>query len=42
MGEWGPIMHGGAWLTVESTPIDVLFRDLDIVAGWMEEAQHGR
>jgi hypothetical protein len=35
-------MHGGAWLTVESTAIDVLFRDLDVVEGWIDEAQHGR
>jgi hypothetical protein len=42
LGEWGPIMHGGAWLTVDSTAIDVLFRDLDVVEGWIEEAQHGR
>jgi hypothetical protein len=42
LGEWGPIMHGGAWLTVENTAIDVLFRDLDVVEGWIEEALHGR
>lgn len=42
LGEWGPIMHGGAWLTVESTPVDVLFRDLDVVESWIEQAQRGR
>jgi predicted nucleotidyltransferase len=31
LGEWGPIVHGGAWLTVEGTPVDVLFRNLDVV-----------
>jgi hypothetical protein len=35
-------MHGGAWLTVERTAVDVLFRDLDVVEDWIEEAQHGR
>jgi hypothetical protein len=42
LGEWGPIVHGGAWLTVEGTAVDVLFRDLDVVEGWIEEAQRGR
>jgi predicted nucleotidyltransferase len=42
LGEWGPIMHGGAWLTVDGTPVDVLFRDLDTVEHWCEEAQEGR
>jgi predicted nucleotidyltransferase len=42
LGEWGPIMNGGAWLTVEDTPIDILFRDLDVVEGWLAEAEQGR
>jgi predicted nucleotidyltransferase len=42
LGEWGPIVHGGAWLTVDSTPVDVLFRDLDTVESWLREAQQGR
>lgn len=42
LGEWGPIMHGGAWLTIEGTKVDVLFRDLDLVERWLDEARHGR
>jgi hypothetical protein len=42
LGEWGPIMHGGAWLTVQGTSIDVLFRDLDVVEAWIGKARHGR
>jgi predicted nucleotidyltransferase len=42
LGEWGPIVHGGAWLTVDGTPVDVLFRDLDTVERWLTEAQEGR
>ncbi len=42
LGEWGPIMNGGAWLTVDGTPIDVLFRDLDVVERWLAEAEAGR
>jgi predicted nucleotidyltransferase len=41
LGEWGPIMHGGAWLTVEGAQIDVLFRDLDLVERWLDDARHG-
>ena len=39
LGEWGPIVNGGAWLTVGSTPVDVLFRDLDAVERWLGEAR---
>jgi predicted nucleotidyltransferase len=42
LGEWGPIVHGGAWLTIDDTPVDVLFRDLDTVEAWIEDAGHGR
>jgi predicted nucleotidyltransferase len=41
-GEWGPIVNGGAWLTVEGTRIDVLYRDLDPIERWIEEARDGR
>jgi predicted nucleotidyltransferase len=42
LGEWGPVMNGGAWLTVEGTPVDVLFRDLDIVERWLGNAVRGK
>ena len=42
LGEWGPIMNGGAWLTIDGTPVDVLYRDLDTVESWLAEAQEGR
>lgn len=42
LGEWGPIMDGGAWLTLEGAPVDVLFRDLDRVERWLEDARRGR
>jgi predicted nucleotidyltransferase len=42
LGEWGPIVHGGAWLTVAGTAVDVLFRDLDVVERWLEDAGQGR
>jgi predicted nucleotidyltransferase len=42
LGEWGPIVDGGAWLTIDGTPIDVLYRDLDRVEGWLADARAGR
>ena len=42
LGEWGPIVHGGAWLTAGDTAVDVLFRDLDEVEGWIADANAGR
>ncbi len=41
LGEWGPIVHGGGWLTVEGVHVDVLFRDLDIIDQWHSQAQLG-
>jgi predicted nucleotidyltransferase len=41
-GEWGPIMNGGAWLTVDGIAVDVLFRDLDMVERWRDDAEQGR
>jgi len=42
VGEWGPIVNGGAWLTVDDTPVDVLYRDLDVIERWHDDARHGR
>jgi hypothetical protein len=42
LGEWGPIVHGGAWLTVDGLAADVLFRDLDVVERWLAHAEQGR
>jgi predicted nucleotidyltransferase len=42
LGEWGPIVNGGAWLTLDGTEVDVLYRDLDTVEAWLAEAEHGR
>jgi predicted nucleotidyltransferase len=42
LGEWGPIMNGGAWLTLDGTPVDVLYRDLDQVERWLDDARAGR
>ena len=42
-GEWGGgVMNGGAWLTIEGRRVDLHYRDLDEVAHWTAEAEHGR
>jgi len=41
-GEWGRLVNGGAWLVVDGTRVDVLYRDVDVVEHWMREAAAGR
>ncbi|SER20573.1 nucleotidyltransferase domain-containing protein [Microlunatus flavus] len=41
-GAWGPWVDGGAWLSVEQTPVDWLYRDLDRVARSSADAHAGR
>lgn len=42
LGEWGPIVNGGAWLRIDGTAVDVIFRDLDAVERWLKDAREGR
>jgi hypothetical protein len=41
-GEWGRIVNGGAWLTIDGTKVDLIYRDLDEVLRWTEAAEDGR
>lgn len=41
-GEWGRIVNGGAWLTVDGTKVDLIYRDLDEVLRWTAAAEEGR
>lgn len=41
-GEWGRLVNGGAWLTVDGARVDVLYRDIDFVSHWTAEAEAGR
>jgi predicted nucleotidyltransferase len=41
-GDWGRLVNGGAWLTVEGQRVDLLYRDLDFVEHWLAEANAGR
>jgi hypothetical protein len=40
-GSWGRLMNGGAWLRCGDLKIDVLLRDLDVVAHWTRCAEQG-
>jgi hypothetical protein len=40
-GQWGRIMNGGAWLTVEGEKVDVILRDLEVVEYWSARAEQG-
>jgi len=40
-GSWGRVMNGGAWLRCGDAKVDVLLRDLDVVAQWSERARRG-
>ncbi|GAA4222273.1 putative nucleotidyltransferase [Streptosporangium album] len=43
IGDWGGgVFNGGAWLTVYGRPVDVHYRDLDVVEHELAEAQQGR
>lgn len=41
IGEWGPVMNGGAWLLVGGQRVDVLYRDLDAIDRRMAESERG-
>jgi len=41
-GEWGRIVNGGAWLTIDGTEVDLIYRDVDEVLRWTEAAQDGQ
>jgi predicted nucleotidyltransferase len=42
LGEWGPWVDGGAWLTIEKQRVDLLYRAEDKVIAVLADAQQGR
>lgn len=42
IGGWGPWINGGGWLTVQSVPVDFLYRDLDRVAAVIDACLAGQ
>jgi predicted nucleotidyltransferase len=41
IGEWGPNINGGGWLSVDGQPVDLLYRDLRAVMAAIDEATGG-
>ena len=41
-GGWGPWINGGGWLSVQSHPVDFLYRDLQKVTTVIEDCLQGR
>lgn len=41
-GGWGRIINGGAWISVDGQPVDLLLRDLDVIDVWHSEAKQGQ
>lgn len=42
IGEWGPWIIGGGWLTISGVEVDLLYRDLGRVREVIAEARQGR
>jgi hypothetical protein len=42
LGGWGPWINGGGWLTVQSVPVDFLYRDLKQVSAVITACHHGQ
>lgn len=40
-GEWGRIVNGGAWLTIDGTRVDLIYRNLEEVLHWTAAAENG-
>ena len=42
LGEWGPWINGGGWLTIGSQHVDFLYRDLSRVSGVIDACHAGQ
>ena len=42
IGGWGPRINGGGWLTVRGTPVDFLYRDLQMVTASIDVCHAGQ
>lgn len=40
-GDWGRVVNGGAWLTIDGTKVDLIYRDIDEVLRWTAAAENG-
>jgi predicted nucleotidyltransferase len=41
LGEWGPWINGGAWLSVNGWPVDLLYRDLSLARETIDSCRRG-
>lgn len=41
IGEWGPWINGGGWITVDGVEVDLLYRDLGRVRAVIDDARRG-
>jgi predicted nucleotidyltransferase len=41
IGEWGPWINGGGWLTIDKMPVDILFRETEKVRNTIDECMAG-
>lgn len=42
IGEWGPWINGGGWLTVDGMPVDLLLRNTERVESCVDDCINGR
>jgi predicted nucleotidyltransferase len=42
LGEWGPWINGGGWLTIGGVEVDLLYRDMQAVFAVIAEGREGR
>ena len=42
IGGWGPWINGGGWLTIQSYPVDFLYRDLEKVTAIVDDCLGGQ
>lgn len=42
IGEWGPWVIGGGWLTIGGQEVDLLYREITSIHGVIDEARQGR
>ena len=41
LGDWGPWINGGGWLTIDNIPVDILFRSTRKVSQCIEDCKKG-
>jgi predicted nucleotidyltransferase len=42
VGDWSPLMNGGAWFVIDGVKVDVIYREVATIQHWIGEANEGR